>query len=806
MDYLKEADELVKQMTLDEKIHMITGNDFWHTYGIERLGIPSIMVTDGPNGLRKQYAESDMLGINKSVPATCMPTSCTTACSFDRSLLNEIGEALGEECHKEQVSVILGPGVNIKRSPLCGRNFEYYSEDPLLAGEMGASLINGVQSKDVGTSLKHFAGNSQETRRLLSDSIIDKRALNEIYLTNFETAVKKGKPWTVMYAYNQVNGKYCYRNDYLLKDTLREKWGFTGVTVSDWGACADATDAIKNEANLEMPGPCGVTRDRIKGAITSGDLTEEQLDKNVRQIVALVLKSKKNIENQACVCDMMKHHDVAVKAASDSMVLLKNNDNILPLKKDASIAIIGKFAKQARFQGAGSSQVNAYKIDEAYDVFKCRGCNVFYADGYNDEATAPDETLIQQASNVARGKDAAIVFIGLPASFESEGYDRESMKIPEAHERLVREVSKVNSNVIVVLMCGSPVEVNFDSDAKAILLAYLGGQGVGAAVYNVVFGDVCPSGKLAETWPLKCEDNPSSKYYIGGRATVEYRESIFVGYRYYETAKKPVKYPFGYGLSYSNFEYSNLKIDKTDINENDTVNVSFDIKNTGDRKAKESAQLYISHKNEKVYMPALELRGFDKVELEPGETKSINIELSKRAFSYYNVVIDDWYADSGIYTVSIGKSCEDIVLTGEIKLTATKEEAQPDYRESAPVYYNLKNEALTVSAAEFTAVYGETLPEMNPVIGRPFGIHSSIADLKACGFGKVVNGLMDVVSITMKKKNPGLGLMIAAMVKDMPLSAIGAYMGDKMNLERLNGLIDFLNGNKIVGIKKIINK
>lgn len=661
--------KLIAEMTLEEKASLCSGQDFWHTQAIERLGIEPVMVSDGPHGLRKQDLKGDHLGINDSIKAVCFPAGCAAAASFDRELLETIGSALGGQCQAENVSVILGPAANIKRSPLCGRNFEYFSEDPYLASEIGASHIKGVQSKNVGTSLKHYLANNQEHRRMSSSSEIDERTLREIYLAAFEGAVKKSRPWTVMCSYNKINGVYASENPLYLNDILRGEWGFDGYVVSDWGAVNDRAEGIKAGLDLEMPSSGGINDKKIVEAVKNGTLDEALVDKAVENILNINYRYLEGRKEDA-VWDMEAHHELAQKAAAECMVLLKNEANILPLSKEESIAFIGKFAKAPRFQGGGSSHINAFKTASAVDAVK--GCpNIVYAQGYDIVRDETDEALLKEAVEAAKHAKYAVIFAGLPDSFESEGYDRTHMSMPDCQNRLIKEVSAVQPNTAVVLHNGSPVEMPWIDDVKAILEVYLGGQAVGQAAVDVLFGDKNPCGRLPETFPIKLEDNPSYLYYFGEGDKVEYREGIFVGYRYYDKKKMEVLFPFGHGLSYTTFEYSGLGVNKEAIEDTETVTVTVDVTNTGKTAGKEVVQLYVEDIESSVIRPAKELKGFEKVSLEPGETKTVTFILDKRAFAYWSTAIHDWHVETGEFNILIGKSSRNIVCSKTITVTST---------------------------------------------------------------------------------------------------------------------------------------
>ena len=664
---------IVSQMTLEEKAALCSGKNFWHLQTPERLGIEPVMVSDGPCGIRKQADAADHLGLNASVPATSYPTGSCMACSFDRALFRESGVTLGHACQAEQLSVLLGPAANIKRSPLCGRNFEYLSEDPYLTGELAASYIDGVQSQNVGVSLKHFAVNNQEYHRMSSDSVVDERTLREIYLAGFETAVRRAKPWTVMCSYNRVNGTYAAENKRLLTEILRDEWGFDGYVVSDWGATtAERVKCLEAGMDLEMPGKNAANDRQLVEAVQNGTMDEKVLDTAAERILTVVLKYLDHKKPET-VIDFEADHEKARKIAAESMVLLKN-DGILPLKKDAKVAFVGEFARTPRFQGGGSSNVNAYKVTSALEAAETMGLHVSFAPGYATKTPEPDAALLEEAAKTAEAADVAVVFVGITDAMESEGFDRRTLSLPENHEALVAAVSKVQKNTVVVVMCGGCITMPWLSDVRGVLYAYLGGEAVGPATLDLLFGDANPSGKLAESFPKRLEDNPSYLYYFGDEQNrTEYREGIFVGYRYYDKKNIDVLFPFGYGLSYTTFEYSDLRLDKAEMLDTDTLTVTVKVKNTGAVRGKEVVQLYVGMPQSRTIRPEKELRGFEKVELAPGEEKTVSFTLSKRAFAYYRTDIADWYAESGDYVIMAAKSSRDVACTATVRVTSTTE-------------------------------------------------------------------------------------------------------------------------------------
>ena len=614
------------------------------------------------------YELNTFLCANDSIKAVCFPPAVLSACSFDRGLMEEMGKAIGREAQANDVSVVLGPAVNIKRSPLCGRNFEYYSEDPYLAGEIAAAFVKGVQSQHVGTSIKHFAANNQEYRRMSSSSEVDERTLREIYFPAFETAVKKAQPYTFMCSYNQINGTFASENKWLLTDVLRGEWGFKGYVMSDWGAVNDRVKGLEAGLELEMPASGGDNDAMIVKAVKDGVLEEKILDQAVERILRIIFEYADHRKPQEFT--MEKDHEEAQHIAEESMVLLKNENHILPLKTSEKAAFIGGFARNPRFQGGGSSHINCFKTTNVLDSVPC-DAQVVYAEGFPADRDFYDKALADEAVKAAAEADKAVIFAGLPESFESEGYDRSHMRLPECQNRLITEILKVQPNTVIVLHNGSPVEMPWLGEIKGLLETYLGGQAGGAAAANILYGKINPSGKLAETMPLKLSDNPSYLNFGGGEK-VEYREGIFVGYRYYDTKEMDVAFPFGYGLSYTTFAYSNLKLSMENPTEKDTVMVSADVTNTGKSAGKEVVQLYIRDLTGSAIRPEKELKGFEKVFLEPGETKTVTMELNKRSFAWYNTELHDWFAASGDYEILVGASSRDIRLTETLHLNSSQ--------------------------------------------------------------------------------------------------------------------------------------
>ena len=655
----EEARKIVSRMTLEEKASLCSGAGLWRTKAIPMAGLPSVMMCDGPHGLRKQIETGDNVGINDSVTAIAYPTAAGVAASYDRDLARTVGELLGEECQAEDIALILGPGANIKRSPLCGRNFEYYSEDPLLSGEMAAAHIQGVQSKGVGACVKHYAANNQETRRMTVDARVDNRALREIYLASFERAVTKGKPWSLMCSYNKINGEYSSQNPWLLNMVLCEEWGFEGFTVTDWGACVNHVKGVAAGLDLEMPSFGTLDDKRLVDAVRSGAITEEAVDQAARRIVEFVLRAKENHVARA-EYDKEAHHHMARKIARETAVLLKNDGKLLPLASQ-KVAFIGKYAAAPRYQGAGSSHINAYSVTCALDAVRSVA-RVTYAQGFDDNPDITDDpALLAEAVEVARTCDVAVVFAGLPDSYESEGFDRKHLRMPVNQVRLIEEVSKVNPNTVVVLHNGAPIEMPWIDGVKAALEMYLAGEATGGAAVDLLWGAASPCGKLAETFPLRLEDTPCYTHFPGDYDTVRYGEGVFVGYRHYDTVGRDVLFPFGHGLSYTTFEYGRIMCQAaTGTQSGFPLTVSVDITNTGSVEAKEIIQLYIAPPAGEIARPAHELKGFEKVSLEPGETKTCVFELDRRAFAYWDERVSQWVVQGGAYTIQIGASSRDI--------------------------------------------------------------------------------------------------------------------------------------------------
>ena len=761
----------------------MSGANFWNTKGVERLGIPGMMLTDGPHGLRKQGGKADHLGLNKPIPATCYPSAAGLANTWDEALIEEMGRFLGLEAASEGVSVLLGPGVNIKRSPLCGRNFEYFSEDPYLSGKMAAALIRGIQSNGISACVKHYAANSQELRRMTNDSVVDERTLREIYLPAFEMAVKEGGVRTLMTSYNQVNGIYAHEHPHLLRDILYGEWGFDGVVVSDWGGNNDRVESVRQGGTLEMPSSNGQTDKHIVKAVRAGKLEESILDEQVDRLLDLVLSTQEHITGKTY--DRDAHHAMAAKVAEKSAVLLKNEEKILPLNKTQKVAVIGDFARNPRYQGAGSSKINPTRLDCGLDALKAIGANVTgFAPGFR-RGGKMDAMLIRQACKLAENADVVLLCLGLDEGGEAEGVDRSDMKLPENQIALLDAVAEVNPNIVVVLSCGCAVEMGWDSKAKAVIHGCLGGQAGAPAMAKLLTGEVNPCGKLSETVPVSYEDVSSYAYYPGMEATSEYREGLYVGYRYFDTAKREVKYPFGYGLSYTEFAYSDLTV--TD----DAVH--FTVRNIGSVYGEEIAQLYIHAATNGMFRPEQELKGFAKVSLNPGEEKRVIIALNDRSFAVWSILENDWVVEGGSYEVRIGASSRDIRLTAEVQKGGAV--ANPYAADVFTPYYS--GEVQQIRDESFAALLGHAIPAAKWDRNAPIGFNDTISqgEYLEGGIGRGIYNLIAFVRnvlMALEKKEVGNNVMF---VMNLPWRGV-ARMSGVLSDEQVLALIDMINRRK----------
>ncbi len=793
-------EDIIARMTLEEKAAFCSGASWWMTKEFPHLGIPAVRMTDGPHGLRNLVAKNDTFDAEISHPATCFPTASLTACSWDRELLCEMGQALGNEALAAGISIILGPGVNIQRNPLCGRNFEYFSEDPTLAGELAASWIEGVQSRGVGVSLKHYAGNSQENLRMTSDSLIDERALREIYLPAFEKAIKAARPATVMCAYNKLNGTYCSDNNYLLRDILRDEWGFEGVVVTDWGAMNDRVKAFEAGLDLEMPGGLGYYDKDVILAVKNGALAESLLDDCVDRLLELVLTAAKRLQPESAI-DEGAHHQLARKIAAASGVLLKNEDKLLPLKTGQRIAVIGALAEHPRYQGTGSSRVNPTRLSSALDGFKEQGLDFVYYPGYEiagiDRAELANEAVVGAA-----GCDVAIIFAGLTEDYESEGYDRSDMQLPANHNELIRRVTAVQPNTVVVLAGGAPIEMPWLGEVKAVLTMLLAGQAGGLAAVDLLTGKVNPSGKLAASYPLGYADVPSADTYGKQGDLVEYRESIYVGYRYYDKAGKEVLLPFGHGLSYTTFEYRDLTLSKSNLTPEDELTISMRVKNTGSQAGSEIVQVYVSDLTTGIFRPVRELRDFAKVHLKPGEEKKLTFALNQRAFACYIPSEHAWVVPDAEYQVSIGASSRDIRLSQTLHVHGVK---QIPELSAVPVWY--RNPVGEVSRSDFEIVLGKKVIEPEPARKGEYSMSSTLEQMQSSlivrmvlrSLEKRVAGILD----NPPPGDPRLRMMIEG-IKTTPLKSLIALSKGAMPVSLAHGIVDAANGKTIRGLWSIL--
>ena len=790
--------ELINKMTLEEKASLMSGKDFWQTQEIDRLGIKNMFLADGPHGIRKQTAAADHLGLNPSNPATCFPTAATIANSWDEELAEKIGEYLGIEAVEQKVNVLLGPGINMKRNPLCGRNFEYFSEDPYLAGKMAAGYIRGIQSHGISACVKHFAVNNQEERRMVIDTVVDERTLREIYLTAFEIAVKEGKTKSIMSSYNMLNGTFTNENIHLMKDILRDEWKFDGVVVTDWGGCNDRVAGLIAGNELEMPTTAGESNKEIIDAIRSGKIKESVLDECVDRLLDLIFTTEKAFEKAPKQFDINEHHKMAQKVAEEAIVLLKNEENILPLKSNTEVAIIGDFAKEARYQGAGSSIVNPTILDNTLDCFEEIGfVNIGYEPGFNRYGKN-DKKKIEKACALAKKADVVLLYIGLDEVTEAEGLDRQSMKIPQNQIDLLNALYEVNKNIIAVLSCGAAVEMPWIGKVKGLLHSYLSGQAGAKAIFRVLSGDVNPSGKLAETYPLSYKDTPSYKHFPGKEVSVEYREGIYIGYRYYDTANVNVLFPFGYGLSYTTFEYSDIKVT------NDKV--SFKIKNIGNMHGKEIAQLYVGCKSKEIFRAKKELKGFSKVSLNPGEEKEVTILFDDKTFRYFNVKTSKWEVESAEYEIMIGASSKDIRLVDTIFIEGTNAEL-PYNKSELKSYYS--GNVYDVNLNEFEKLLGKKVPNSKWDKTKDIGYNDTIAQ---CQYAKGLFARFAYKMIAfahwflIKIGKRDTANMIMMSVYHMPFRGVARLTGGIINMPMLDGMLMIVNGHFFKGLSHLLKE
>lgn len=786
-------EELLLKLTLEEKAALLSGKTVWQTRDIPRFKIPSVFLSDGPHGIRRQAGSGDHLGLNASLKATCFPTAAAIANSWDPELGEEIGKALGEEAAAQNVNIVLGPGLNMKRSPLCGRNFEYFAEDPYLAGKMAAAYIRGIQSQGVYACPKHFAVNSQEERRMAMNAVVDERTLREIYLTGFEIAVREGNAKAIMTSYNEVNGEYANENKKLLLDILRKEWGFDGLVVTDWGGSNDHVKGVMCQSDLEMPAPGLDSARELVTAVNEGRLSMKDIDLCVDHVLDAVLDLKQKAEEKKSVFDEKAHHALARKAAAESAVLLKNEDNILPLKPGTRIALIGDFAFVPRYQGAGSSMVNPFNVesmDQLIDEYDLQVIGKAHGYTRNGEPDA-DADLEKEALEAAAGADVVLYCFGLDEVSESEGKDREHMRLPQNQLRLLNELVKVNENIVGILSAGSSIEMSWQYDLKSILHSYLGGEAGAGAILDILTGKINPSGRLAETYPLRYEDTPAFQYYPASERTSEYREGPFMGYRYYDTSMVLFRYPFGYGLSYTEFAYSALEVDEK--------GVQLTVTNVGERDGAEVVQLYVGFPDSVVFRPQKELKGFQKVFLKAGESKRVHIPFDDKTFRYWNVKTGQWEIEEGEYLLMVGASVSDIRLSGKLWVAGTTKEI-PYEKKKLPSYYS--GRISNVGAEEFEVLLGHSVPDgkwkgelgINDAICQMYYAKSRLARL-------VYRILTDKIKKSEGKGKPDLNLLF---IYNMPFRGIAKMTGGAASMEMARGIVDMINGKWLSGTKRVI--
>ncbi len=790
MKNLKYKD-IINKMTLEEKAAFLSGKGEWESRDLKRLNIPSVFFSDGPHGIRKQAGAGDHLGLNESLPATCFPTAASVANSWDESLGEEIGRALGEEALVQDVNILLGPGLNIKRSPLCGRNFEYFSEDPYLAGKMAASYVKGIQSQGLSACPKHFAVNSQELRRMAMNAVLDERTLREIYLTGFEIAVKEGKAKAIMTSYNEVNGTYANENSHLLQDILRDEWGFDGIVVTDWGGSNDHVKGVEAGSNVEMPNPGLDSAREIVRAVEDGTLLAEAVDARVDELLDAVLYLTEQAKSKKTSFDEKAHHGLARRAAAESAVLLKNEDNILPLPARTKVALIGDFAAKPRYQGAGSSVVNAIHVESMDKIIQNYDLQtVGMARGYIRTGEA-DAALQKEALDIARNADAVLYCFGLDEISESEGMDRAHMRIPQNQIELLEALVKVNENVIGILSAGSAIEMPWQNSCKAILHGFLSGEAGASAILDLITGKENPSGRLSESYPIRYEDTPAYRYFPSTERTAEYRESIYVGYRYYDTSRVRVQYPFGFGLSYTEFTYSDLKISEKGI--------SLTVENTGKYDGAEVVQLYVGLHNAIVFRPEKELKGFKKVYLKAGESRIVEIPFDDKTFRYWNVKTDQWEIEMGDYDIMAGASVSDIRLRGKLHVEGTTD-IYPYNPAQLPYYYT--GLVQSIHDDEFRNLLGHGIPSgkwsgeigPNDAICQMFYAKSALARL-------VYNRLTAMKKKSEEAGKPDLNILF---IYNMPFRGIAKMTGGMVSREMVEGMLSIVNGHFFRGAGRVI--
>ena len=781
--------EIIAKLNLEQKCALLSGAGTFTTRGCPKAGVPSITLSDGPNGVRKQAGTADHLGLNPSVPATCFPTAATVACSWDPALGEEIGRAMGEEAAAQEVAVLLGPGLNTKRSPLCGRNFEYFSEDPYLSGKLAAAYVRGIQSNDIAACPKHFAVNSQELRRMASDSVVDERTLRELYLTGFEIVVKEAHPKTIMSSYNLVNGTYANENAHLLQDILRRDWGFDGAVVTDWGGSNDHALGVKNGSTLEMPAPGGDAVRELLKAVETGKISESDVDARLDELLTLVLDTHAAVENHSRSFDADAHHALARRAAAESAVLLKNDGDLLPLAAGASVAVIGDFAETPRYQGAGSSAVNSIKVDTFLDCLKDSGLHsVGFAAGF-DRQGKPDDAKKAEAVALAKKADTVLLCLGLDEIKESEGLDRADMKLADNQIELLQAVQQANPNTVVIVSAGASLETPWLAHCRALVYGALGGQAGAGAMVDVLTGKINPSGKLAETWANTHADTPAKDNFAGAGRTVQYREGLYVGYRYYQTAGVPVAFPFGYGLSYTSFAYSELKADAR--------SVTLTVTNTGSRAGAEIVQVYAAKPDAQIFRPAQELKAFTKVWLEAGESKTVTLPLDDKAFRYWNTKTDSWEVEGGTYELRVGASSADIRLTAAVEVNGTS--APNPYAGKALPHYT-SGKVQRVPDDEWEILLGRPIPADTVKIDR----NMTLGELNhsrspLCWLVWAVLTMM--LNVSYKRGKPNLNVMFQY---NMPLRALAKMTSGAISMGMVDGIVLEAKGFWVIGLLKVI--
>lgn len=781
---------IIEKMTLEEKTAVLSGKNTWETRAVKRLEIPSIALSDGPHGIRKQAGAGDHLGLNASLPATCFPTAATIANSWDEGLGEALGQALGEEAAAQGVDILLGPGLNIKRSPLCGRNFEYFSEDPYLAGKMAASYVRGIQSRGVHACPKHFAVNSQELRRMAMNAVVDERTLREIYLTGFEIAVKEGGARSIMTSYNQVNGTYANENKHLLQDILRGEWGFGGLVVTDWGGSNSHTAGVAAGSDLEMPSPGLDSARELAAAVLEGRLAEDDLDSCVDRLLEAVL-TVKGEKKTSRTFDQETHHLLARRTAAESAVLLKNQEKLLPLKAGTKVAVIGDFAVEPRYQGAGSSMVNPIQVETMERVIGDSQLSVVGISRGYERNGDPEDILKKEAVDLAEKAEVVIYCLGLNELGEAEGLDRSHMRIPQNQIDLLETLAKVNENIVGVISAGASIEMPWERNCRAILHGYLSGQAGASAMVDILTGEVNPSGRLSETYPIKYEDTPSFRNFPSTERNAEYREGIYVGYRYYDTSMVRVQYPFGFGLSYTEFSYSDLQVDED--------GVTFTVANDGDCGGAEVTQLYIGLPEAAIFRPYKELKGFKKVFLKAGERKKVRIPFDDKTFRYWNCRTNKWETEGGNYLIMVGACVADIRLSGRLERKGTTGELPYD-REQLPSYYS--GLIQQVGEREFETLLGHPVPDGK--WNGELGINDAICQMY---YAKSRLARLAYRCLTKRKKKsedkgkPDLNILF---IYNMPFRGIAKMTGGMVSMEMVNGIVDMVNGHFFTGLKVVI--